>query len=65
MEAGRLTFMWTESVLPIFLEVVGCGAPEESVVASLRGTACVLLTHEEEGELTELALRVPKLNLHH
>lgn len=59
-----LTFMGTETVFAVVVKVVCGGAPEESIITALIGTAVVLLPHKHEGELTELPLCITKLHLH-
>lgn len=68
--AGRkpnctLTFVRTEAVFAVFVEVGGGGAPQEAVVTALRRAAVVLGAHEVEGEFAKLALIVAKLHLDH
>lgn len=62
---GTLTFVRTEAIFAVFVEVGGGGAPQEAVVAALRRAAVVLGAHEQEGEFAKLALVVAKLHLHH
>lgn len=59
-----LTLMGTETVFAVVVKVVCGGAPEESIITALIGTAVVLLPHKHEGELTELPLCITKLHLH-
>ena len=56
--------MGTETVFAVVVKVVCGGAPEESIITALIGTAVVLLPHKHEGELTELPLCITKLHLH-
>lgn len=60
-----LTFVGTEAIFAVFVEVVRGGAPQEAVVAALRGAAVVLGAHEQEGELAEFSVGVAVFHLHH
>lgn len=60
-----LTFVGTEAIFAVFIEVVGGGAPQEAVVAALRRAAVVLGAHEQEREPAELSVGVAVFHLHH
>lgn len=57
--------MRAEAIFALFIEVVGGGAPQESVISTLRCTAVVLGPHEQEGEFAELSISIAKLHFHH
>jgi len=57
--------MGTEAIFAVLIKVVCGGAPEEAVIAALVRAAVVLLTHEGERKLTELALCIAEFHLHH
>lgn len=60
-----LTFVGTKAIFAVFVEVVGGGAPQEAVIATLRRATVVLGAHEQEGELAEFSIGVAVFHLHH